>query len=233
MALREDGKIRVHHCMERIIDNYKENFYKRGGKAKEGGKDNDYYIRNALHLIGKLLVKIVFQKRRKYKELYKFEEAELVHIATISLHKAMLRFETKKSALIYFPRYMAAYIDADFKSIAKEEARYVSIDSPEYEGKEKTGETRAEEMKEITLKKIAIRAALDKLVAEGRITAENRYYFELHYSEGYTAQEIAEASKITLKGIQRRVFKVKSRVKEEIMGDGVDKMLHALIKKQA
>jgi hypothetical protein len=217
MALREDGKIRIHHCMERVIDNYKENYHERGGGAKEGGKDNDYYIRNALHLIGKLLVKIMFQKRRKYKELYKFAEIELFHIATISLHKAMLRFETKKSALIHFPRYLAAYIDADFKSIAREEGRYISIDSPEYKGNEKTGETRAEEMKEITLKKIAIRAALDKLVAEGKITAEIRGCFELHYYEGYTIKDLAEAAKVKHGCMRDRVYGVREKVKAEVL----------------
>jgi len=222
MAIREDGKIRIHHCMERVIDTYKDNYYKRGGKGEGKTEDNDFWMMYAIHLVGKLVAKIMFQKRRKYKQMYKFDETELFHIATISLHKAMLRFEVKKSALIYFPTYLAAYIDADFKSIAREESKYVPLDYSEYEARANSLR-KAEHVKEVILQQISIREALDKLETEGRITRDNRTLFELHYFEGYALIDLSQTSIGGTQGsVKARIHRVRERLIAEIRCDEVD-----------
>jgi RNA polymerase sigma factor (sigma-70 family) len=189
--------------LARTIDGYK------------SGEDNDYWMRRAICLVGKLLVKILFQKRRKYSELRKYSTTELFNVAILSLHKALLKFKVERSSLRSFPIFLAGYIDADFKSIAVKEKRYVPLDNSEHHDRGDGGH-KAEEMKKMILIKIELKEALDRLEGEHRITKENRGLFELHYFDGNTIRKLTEVTGIAQTAISQRVAKVREKVRKEV-----------------
>jgi RNA polymerase sigma factor (sigma-70 family) len=177
------------------------------------------YANLVMSMLSKLILKMLYQEVKRYKILRGVEMQELYHISFICMHHAMLRFDSKKSSIFSFPRFIQGYIQGALKKIVRDRGRLVccGIEATSFENKDNHCYQNAERSKKSLIIRLSIEDAIEKLVGEEKIDKAELEMFKLRCIKGYSYKDIAKLSGKTEKGVEcqirRTVDKIRNKLK--------------------
>ena len=151
---------------------------------------DEYSIRTTMEILSKLILRMLHQEIRKYKDLHQSDIPELYNASFVCLHQAMIAFDVSKSSLFSFPRFLQGYIKKEVKRYLRWGTRYVQcgLDGEEILPEREEGSNQ----QSVILKKLDVHDAMKYLVETEQITPENMVMFKMKYLESYTYQEVAD-----------------------------------------
>jgi RNA polymerase sigma factor (sigma-70 family) len=155
-----------------------------------------WYWHKVLARVNKLMMKMIWQERKRYKELEEVENQDLYQIAVIALYDALLKFDFKKGSLHYFPRYLQGYIRNGIKVVIREQRRYVpcGISAALFEDYKQSCET-ARVQKEWIIKRFIVAQVVEGMIKQGKLKREHWDMFVMRYEMDMTYKEIAEKAR--------------------------------------
>lgn len=150
---------------------------------------------NVLSRFGKLMMRMIWQERKKHSELAQIPNQELYHIATICLERAMREFDAAKHPIEVFPRVLQGLIKHEVRKIVTDKQRYLEsgVEAAAFENHRSSME-RANEAKDYIAGKLDLRAAIRSLKrrrGKNRIPSMQWEAFTM-WGKGATLTEIGD-----------------------------------------
>ena len=179
--------------------------YKRTGDPRD--------FERIIAKITKLILRMIWQERKKYTELDNIRILELFDASLIALDRAVKGFDVNKSSMYSFPRYLQGHIKEELKKYTRQERKYVScgLVSVLFEDKKKSYE-QAQDQKDWLLTGIDIGMALDDMIKNKKIPGNGKELFKMRYREELTYKEMVEKAGGTEEGMRKVMSRMEGRL---------------------
>lgn len=176
----------------------------------------EFYHR-VIFRVSKLMIRMIWQEKRRHPELMCVKNQELYHIAIIALHDAILKFDFNKATLYAFPSFLQGYFRNNLQPIIREERRCVpsGIEATTFENEAQSCEI-AYRQKEWLTTKIMLDMAIEKVRKRYRMPEVQWKAFKLRYENGWTYEKIAKEVGRSKNRVKQWVDRISDRIRVQI-----------------